>query len=343
MSLVYMFVCVSRRLGVQSSPTNFPGKVLCHISPVDPTANEMLFDMTGDSRPFVFSSREVPRMMMDIGLPPDAREDLIRPCRMSTILFRAAANIHVAFRWSQRRVFNSFSETVAWCNYATFCIFILQSQEHQMLAHIVDSKPLDALAVLMDVLCPALVPRTRANLERHCADLVQAYEDFAAKAWLRSEHSVDFFVGLVVRHGQHEYVGCIIGWHPLCLVKEDLTPIMEVQRLARGWSQPFYWIITVDGAKRYVAEEDLSPVVLSKDIARRMFEGHTVLGRYFEGAQENEVHQRGRLLPSQELKTLYPEDDLAGALWVSDGRPERSVDVSTVDALACSIGQFSIQ
>jgi len=325
MSLVYVFVSVSRRLGVRASPTNFPGKVLCHIAPADPQGHEMLFDLCGNAPPFVFSSNEPQRMLLDVGLPMDARHDLIRPCRVGTILHRAAANLIIAVRWNQRRTKSAFTEKYAWCSYAAFSVVLLESQDNQILSHIMDSKPLDALAVLADVVCPALIPSTCASLTKHCMELVQSDEDYAKTLWVRSEHTIKYFVGMIVRHSLYDYIGCIIGWHPLCFAKEDLTPVLEVQRLAGGWSQPFYWVITADGAKRYVAEEDLSPINVTKDLARKMFESRTIFGRFFEDVQEDEKHQRGRLLPSEELRVLFPEDDDAGASWIAEDHPDEGV------------------
>lgn len=51
-----------------------------------------------------------------------------------------------------------------------------------------------------------------------------------------------------------------------------------------------------------------------------MFESRTIFGRFFEGVDLDKVHQRGRFLPSQELQTLFPEDNEAGMEWVRSGR-----------------------
>ncbi|CCM03128.1 uncharacterized protein FIBRA_05249 [Fibroporia radiculosa] len=319
MSLVYIFVAVCQRLGIRASPTNFPGKVLCHIAPQNPEEREMIFDLCKDEPPFVFTSNDPALMLAEMGLPSDARIDFIRPCNISIMLHRAAANIIISVRWNQRRTMDAAVEKFTWCSYASFCVFLLQAQDNQILSHIMDSKPLDALAVLDDVLSPRLTSSARAGLSRHCTDLVDTEEEAARMMSMRSTHSVKYFVGMVVRHLWYDYVGCVIGWHPLCLAKEDLTPVIEVQRLRRGWDQPFYWVVTVDGAKRYVAEEDLEPIPVTREIARNMFEGRTIFGRYFDGVEVDEEQSRGRLLPTEELKTLYPEDNQAGAAWAAVG------------------------
>lgn len=213
MSLVYIFVSICRRLGIRASPTNFPGKVLCHIAPVNPKEHEMLFDLCSDAPPFVFTSHNPVQMLADVGLPSDARVDLIRPCDVGTILHRAAANIIVSVRWNQRRMAATFSERYAWCSYAALCVFLLQSQDNQVFSHLIDSKPLDAFAVLTQVVCPALVQEARTSVLRHCSEIVQKDEEFAQTVWKRSEFRVQYFTGLVVKHSSYDYVGCIIGWH----------------------------------------------------------------------------------------------------------------------------------
>lgn len=123
----------------------------------------------------------------------------------------------------------------------------------------------------------------------------------------------------------------------MCLAKEDLSPVMEVQRLTHGWDQPFYWVIAADGSKRCelypsshslprspvihsdAAEEDLHPIDMRKSVVRRMFESRSVLSRYFEGVELDKTHTRGRLLPTQELQIMFPEDDQVGSSWVRRG------------------------
>ncbi|KAI0931746.1 hypothetical protein AcW2_000568 [Taiwanofungus camphoratus] len=318
MSLVYVFVAICRRLGIQAAPTNFPGKVLCHITPADQNAHEMLFDVCENTLPLVFTSQDTSRVLTEVGLPLDAHVDLIRPCRVATILQRAAANIIIAVRWNQRRTMGSLAEMHTWSTYAAFCVFLFSMPDNnQILPHIVNAKPLDALAVLQDIACPVLEPANRTALEQLCLDVEQADEQAMHTIMKRSDSSVKYFIGLVVRHVLYDYVGCIIAWHPLCLAHEDMTAIIEKDRLGQGWDQPFYWLILVDGSKKYVAEEDLSPICPTKGIVREMLKSRSVFGQYFEGVQVSDAaSQRGRLLLTQELQTLYPEDNYAGSLWV---------------------------
>lgn len=214
MGLVYVYTSVARKLGIRASPTNYPGKVLCHIDPIDPKQNEMLFDVCGRAPPLVFTSRELPQMLIDLGLRPDMPAEIIRPCRVGTILHRAAANTIIAVRWNQRRAtVGEFTENQAWCSYAALCISMLQNQDNPIFAQ-VDSKPLDAIAVITDIVCPALNEPARDNLAKHCEKIVEADEESVRTLWVRTvEPRTRYFVGLMVQHAKAEYVGCIIGWH----------------------------------------------------------------------------------------------------------------------------------
>ncbi|KZT02433.1 uncharacterized protein LAESUDRAFT_738725 [Laetiporus sulphureus 93-53] len=321
MSLMYIFVSICQRLGIRAAPTDCPGKVLCHITPPDSRMGELLFDLCNNTSPYVFHSWDPPSMLLEVGLPADASPDLVRPCRVGATLRRAAMNIMSVHR-NQLDSTSPFSERLAWCSYGASCIFLLHSRGNEIWPYTLDSKPLDALVVLTDVVCPALVPEKQAYLEKRCTELVRSDDEFAKTLWPRSQYSnVTFFVGLVVQHVRYKYVGCIIGWHV------NLTSAMEVQRFGNNWEQPFYWIITINGAKGYVAESDLTPVRLDRSIARCMFESRTIFGRFFEDVEMNESQHRGRLLPSEELQTLFPEDDSAGALWIATGMADKGKPV----------------
>ena len=58
---------------------------------------------------------------------------------------------------------------------------------------------------------------------------------------------------------------------------------------------------------------------MRKTVVRRIFENRSAMGRFFEGVELDESRKRGRLLPTQELQNLYPEDDQVGALWIRRG------------------------
>lgn len=54
-------------------------------------------------------------------------------------------------------------------------------------------------------------------------------------------------------------------------------------------------------------------------MVRRMFENRSTMARFFEGVELHKTHKRGRLLPTQELQSMFPEDDQVGSSWVRRG------------------------
>ncbi|KAH9942962.1 hypothetical protein B0H21DRAFT_866326 [Amylocystis lapponica] len=319
MSLVYVFVAVARRLGIQASPTNFPGKVLCHIAAADPAAPDMLFDMCSDNPPHVFSSKDPVRMRADVGLPPNAPDDYVLPCSAATALHRAGGNIVMAVRWIHRRApaVRVVPEIPTWASYAASCVFLFHTPDLRLLARVAEWKPLDAVAVVQDGICPALASAMQTALAGICARQLET-EELGGAVWPRAgAGAVRFFVGLVVEHVDAGFVGCVRGWHPRCRSRQDVSAIMAQEGFVRGWEQPFYLVVTADGRDTYLPEEKLRPAPFTRGAVREMFDNLTLFARYFEGVQVGAV--RGRVLMSQELKYLYPDDDAVGAAWAAQG------------------------
>ncbi|KAL6310145.1 hypothetical protein BKA93DRAFT_186024 [Sparassis latifolia] len=309
LSLVFVFVAIARRLGIQASPTNFPGRVLAYITSPDKAGGDMLFDLCGNTDPLTFTSRNVPQMLEEVGMMADAPPESVTPCKVSTTLYRAAANVLL----SASRTADSSTETCVWANYAARCVFFLHAQAIFDFKSFLGSKPLDAVAVLADVLCPALTVELGDILMEHCADVEQIDERYARVRYTRTPR-IKFFVGLVVRHELRDYVGCIVGWHPYA---EDVDIWAGVSMIPQP-DQPFYTILTQNGGKKYVAEEDICPATFTVEVARELFNSRTAFARYFEDIELGD-RQRGRMLLSNELKTIYPDDDRAGEAWVSRG------------------------
>lgn len=97
-----------------------------------------------------------------------------------------------------------------------------------------------------------------------------------------------------------------------------LSPLMEANAVR---STRYYCLLPNSPVARSdAAEEDLHPVgVVDMRVMRRMFQNRSILGRYFEGVELDKTHSRGRLLPTQELQSMYPEDDQVGSSWVCRG------------------------
>lgn len=231
MSLVYIFVAVARRLGIQAYPANFPGVVQAHIQPPDPLEPPRLLDMRGKDPPIVFASSSQPYTP---GQPtPFAHpliDDCTRPAPPDKMLARAYNNIIMFMRYERlyagNRALPWSPEAHEAAYYASSCSMLFETQSAQFMPSVPDSKPLDAVAVLVDAMGPALHPVPRAMLEGHCYGMMELDEEDAKSATRRSLYpSVRYFVGLVFRHATQDYVGCVYGWNVsvyLCMCLHDI-------------------------------------------------------------------------------------------------------------------------
>ncbi|EMD41920.1 hypothetical protein CERSUDRAFT_110478 [Gelatoporia subvermispora B] len=314
MSLVYVFTGICRRLGIDAAPVNYPERVLAHVTAPGPHGATLLFD--------VFNGRSpVDRASVAGG---GTVSDFLLPCAPVVMLQRAANNIINFVQFQRVHRSASLTEANLWADYAACTCFLLRTQEAHLATHITQFKPYDGIAVLCDVLAPVLNANARRVLEEQAGDIEKQDEQRAQTKYRRSEHKVAHFVGLVFKHARYGYTGCITGWEPKCAASVEWQAQMEVFKLPRGAKQPFYTVIAMDGHKRYVAEENIIPIVLTKDIAQTLFESRSSFSRFFEGAELGGAVGRGRLLLSAELRSVYPEDDAAGAAWAAEGDPSVS-------------------
>lgn len=94
---------------------------------------------------------------------------------------------------------------------------------------------------------------------------------------------------------------------------------MDVNTLLRGENQPFYHCFCEDGSVRYVAEDNIQPVVNpANEIFDSFQAGVKTLPKYFTGIhlRKSDNSSKGRFFPSPELEKAYPEDDAIGRAWV---------------------------
>ncbi|EAS36782.3 hemimethylated DNA binding domain-containing protein [Coccidioides immitis RS] len=96
-----------------------------------------------------------------------------------------------------------------------------------------------------------------------------------------SDHTnIKYRVGQVFRHRRYNYVAVIIGWDPECGAREEWMQQMGIDRLRAGRHQSFYHVCVEDKSVRYVAEENIEPVVL--DISQMPQQFVESLGKYFK-------------------------------------------------------------
>ena len=152
----------------------------------------------------------------------------------------------------------------------------------------------------------------------------------------RSEYpGVRYFVGLVFKHATDGYVGCVYCWNDAGSPwSEGRLPGEGSQLVNR--QQPSYRVITEDGQYKCelftrgllthveltcfpcadVAQESVNPIAPSKAFLPALLKARSTFSRYFVDVEIDEATELGRLVPSEELKDTYPEDDSFAASWI---------------------------
>lgn len=214
LALVYVYVAVARRLGIQAGPANFPGAVQVHIQPPDPSEWAKLMDVRSNDPPL-----PIPRgaFIQAFNTTIEAREEFTRPATTPAMLTRAANNIIMFMRYERIHDDNMSSpwslEAHESAFYATSCWFIMESQPDRPVLTPPESKPLDAVAVVLDAICPALDPVLRGTISTLTYRTIELEEERANNVTRRSTYpSAKYFVGLVFLHAKYSYVGCIFAW-----------------------------------------------------------------------------------------------------------------------------------
>ncbi|KAJ7110041.1 YccV-like-domain-containing protein [Mycena epipterygia] len=302
-SLVHIFVCLARNVGILASPVEFPTRVLVHI-PSPPGADDFLVDVYGaDTKAIVSLRNDIPAMLMRLGISPNNLSQYVSPCGAAPMLLRTARNILSSFRNDASRA------TAQSAIYAAVCIHLLLTNETQLVAHMLSHVDLDPLycATFLSDLQPLLRHGCQHLLESSCRNALEVEEEQAGLVHPRTAQAqITHYVGMVFEHRLYHYMGCIIGWEPTCLATDEWQNNMNVGSLPRGANQPFYHVLSIDGSQRYVADDNIVPTILTPDLALQFFNEVPVLPRYFSDVT---FSGRGRWRSSPELQQAYPDDE----------------------------------
>ncbi|KAF8504263.1 hypothetical protein JB92DRAFT_2967785 [Gautieria morchelliformis] len=319
-ALVYIFVCVSRRLGLNARPVAFPNKVLAMISP--PAGHAIYVDVfESESRPVVSYTSDLPAMLEAMGLDPSTLPEHASPATTSTMLLRAARNtVHSLDRAMWR---NDPDQTSA--HDAAYCAALVLTGDARMIPTLFAGLvgPLDGEAVVRNVLRPGLPEAIRDRLDRRLTKQ-EEYEKYVPK--INGRGQVQHFTGMMFRHVKYRYLGVIKGWDYDCRLGKEWISQMRVDELPRGSNQPFYHSFTGDGRVKYVAEENIKLIHRPYPSELRLiFAANKDLGRWFDG-----VEFRGskpvRFIMSPESRALYPDDDMVGRRFRCPATEEDSDD-----------------
>ncbi|PFH49695.1 hypothetical protein AMATHDRAFT_147095 [Amanita thiersii Skay4041] len=323
-SLVHIFVAVSRRIGVRASPVDFPNIVIVHVAAVKQGEEDLFIN---PSTPDVINCvMEIPDdiepLVSRLLVVPEPITALLVPCEARPMLLRASRNILAAFQEDVTLEYDDGHPAML----AAITIQLLLQVEPRFLIGLmaaIDIRPLDCVTLFLNKLSRFLSPGHRSLLERICDSILTSEADLAAFRGCRMDGmNVKYFVGMIFKHVRFDYLGCIIGWDFTCKASEDWMRRMKIDELDRGRNQPFYLIYADDGSQRYVAEENITCINPSINDVQGLFSVIPILPRYFEDAELNGTENgwmRGRFLLSPDSLTAYPDDDEVGAIWVRDG------------------------
>jgi F-box protein 21 len=241
LSLVYIFVAIARRLGIEASPTDFPHRVMAHVSSPNPAISDIYVDVYGSSTKAILSTRDdVPRLLLQAGIHPDAILQYISPSTSSPMLLRAARNILSSLRMLPLEANGTNDVSEADCQaamYASYCVNMLLTGDVQVVHHLVHNLsnfPLDLGPVLHDTFAALLQPTNRRIVMDNCNDAIGTDEKAAKVVNRRSETTepIKYFIGMVFEHAEQGYLGCIKGWEVQCISCTDWSYIEICHRIA---------------------------------------------------------------------------------------------------------------
>lgn len=228
MSMCHVFCAICRRLNIEVAPTNTPRKILCHITSPDPERVEMLFDPCDklSGPPLVFSSKDLPSMLAQAGLPSAFSEDAVRPAAIPNLFARVINNLFSTMHDNTQhrdQLGHSFERAA----YATMAAFfsINAGLIQGAVPTVAEDCPLDRQVVLIHGLASMLPAHRQQSFLRDCelrtttrAPRYEIHEPRFRPMEGDGHGELAFrsFVGQVVDHPEHG-LGCIIGWQVYAL------------------------------------------------------------------------------------------------------------------------------
>ncbi|KAH8099352.1 hypothetical protein BXZ70DRAFT_1009164 [Cristinia sonorae] len=308
MSLVFLFVAMAQRMGIDASPVNWPGVVKAHVTSPDPLEPDFIVDVTADSESRICTPIEV---LLQGGAGPEN----VSPASSRAMLTRVFANVTAFSRFVHMLStgYGRAYEVLEATYYVIELCNALRLEHGAAVPSPPDFKPLDLVVVLADGIGPMLFPTRRESLAEYVDNTLRENQRV-----IRREDGVDVtgFVGMVFKHKRYGYTGCIYSWDPTCMAGDTWMEEMGVDELPSGRNQPFYQVLATDGRTFYASQDNIDPIFATQEIVRSLFDSRTSFGRYFTGVDVDSQRYRVRLTVSQELKWKYPDDEDYGRIWV---------------------------
>ncbi|KAF8528116.1 hypothetical protein BU17DRAFT_38435 [Hysterangium stoloniferum] len=304
-SLVYVFVCIARRLGYDAHPVAFPYKVLALISPRN--GNPVYVDVFDSAtRPILTYNGDLLHMLETQGFDTNNLAQYASPAPTAAMLLRTTGN----FRLSRPRSRNDLDRMAA--RYAACCVALIFSDDARLVEPmLLDGMrgPLDAEVVVRNALRPNVSLAAQQEIDIHLPKPAATIKE-KGEPRLRGRTAVKHHVGTIFRHKTYGYNGLIKSWDYSCKATDEWIRTMRVGDLPRGRDQPFYHSYMADGQIRYVAEENMEPLSNpSLEDIGIFIRSNEDLGRWFDGVK---ISSSGtvKFILSPESRMVYPDDDL---------------------------------
>ncbi|KAF9074819.1 hypothetical protein BDP27DRAFT_1213458 [Rhodocollybia butyracea] len=331
-SLVHIFVSIARSLKVNALPVNFPVRVLVHISTPKAEDDDFYVDIYGASSKVIVSLREdIPALLARQGIVPNDMMRYISPeTNAGPMLLRSVRNVTM----SPINTSLSFFQPVVLLAYT---VSLLMTRDERVVLQLLDhAEPLDCATFISESLIPCLegADETQDALSKACLHVLDDEALDAKVIRLRSaENIVQYFVGMLFMHKRYPYKAVIIGWD---VTTEEWITEMRVDELPRGRAQPFYSVVCDDSSRRYVAEDNIQPLLAPSDEFLAEMCRIITLPKFFTGvlktkealplgsggggtvgddidaSKQPSSGAKARFALSPELSAAYPEDEAIG-------------------------------
>ncbi|KAJ3979313.1 Hemimethylated DNA-binding protein YccV like-domain-containing protein [Lentinula detonsa] len=330
LSLVHIFVSIAQSLGVASSPVAFPVRVLVHISVPNPEVDDFYVDVFGSES--ILSMREIPTLLARQGIQADNMMHYISPCGAASMLLRGSRNILSSLNIPDTPL--SLIRPSALLALTIFVLLTGGAGGRVVYQLISQADPLDCATFISEALIPILdgTGRVQDDLRLGCQKTLDEEVIIAQEIRLRSSDNkvVQHFVGMLFEHRRYNYRALITGWDSVCQASESWIREMKVLDLPRGRDQPFYHVVCMDSSSRYVAEDNIEPLLTPPDqLLKQMCQNIDILPKLFIGVLTKttlkdhdvqntvESERRARFVLSPELSETYPEDEVMGDAWLT--------------------------
>ncbi|XP_049786940.1 F-box only protein 21-like isoform X1 [Schistocerca cancellata] len=323
-TLSILFESIARRLGVRCEPVSFPAHFLLrwrdhYGTDTAPDGGSPVYYIDVFNGGQFLTKRSCPRYSSDI------------PCPMGGLTFQAATAQQVVERIANNLEVAGRQRTHSSCRRMRMrsnleLLHLVSPSDLSCILHLARyymlyNMDLGDLTETIEAVRDNMERRLRDQAE-HIMQMLQVYEthrtyvqsspettdDALTKCkanciWGKNkiepklrDPTVQFAVGMIMKHRLFNYRCVIYGWDLLCMESKEWITQMGVDNLSKKADQPFYNVLVEDGSTRYAAQENLEICTEPAYIP------HSEVGRYFDRFCVTYFQ------PNTEKEEEYPQD-----------------------------------